>query len=266
MQNFIRRLFIFGMIMSAFLLAYGFYEPYTLKTVHYTLNTPELAGIKLVYATDFHIAPNDTKRLNKIISAINREQPDLVILGGDYVKGHKKTSSMPVNDIAQNFTRIKAPYGIFAVLGNHDNWYDKSAITTALQKHNILVLDNQNHHIKIKNHNLTLVGISDLTTDKPDFVKAFHNAAAPAILITHSPDIFPISPKTALTLAGHTHGGQIRLPFIGAPISNSVYGQHYINGLIRENDKTMIVSKGLGTSILPLRFNCSPEIVVITFN
>ncbi len=265
MTKLIRRLFIFCSLLAALLLAYGLYEPYTLQTAHYTLNNPELAGIKIAFAADFHIAPDDTKRLEKTISALNREQPDIIILGGDYVKGHKQYTSMPVADIAARLAKLQAPAGIYAVLGNHDIWYGKDAVTAALQNHNITVLDNQNRRIKIKNHNLTIVGISDLATDKPDFIKAFRNAAAPAVLITHSPDTFPESPKTALTLAAHTHGGQIRLPFIGAPVVNSAYGQRYNNGLISENGKTMIVTQGLGTSILPLRFNCRPEIVVVTF-
>ena len=239
MKNFIRRLFIFCIITSSTLLAYCLYEPHTLEITHYTLNIPELSGIKIIFAADFHIAPN--------------------------VNGHKQSSSMPINAIAKNFATFEAPFGIYAVLGNHDNWYGKNDIITALQKHNIRVLDNQNHQLKINNTPLTIIGISDLTTDKPDFIKAFQNASAPAILITHSPDTFPESPKTALTLAAHTHGGQIRLPFIGAPIINSAYGQRYNNGLISENDKTMIVTKGLGTSLFPIRFNCRPEIVVITF-
>ena len=237
MKNFIRRLFIFCIITSSTLLAYCLYEPHTLEITHYTLNIPELSGIKIIFAADFHIAVN----------------------------GHKQSSSMPINAIAKNFATFEAPFGIYAVLGNHDNWYGKNDIITALQKHNIRVLDNQNHQLKINNTPLTIIGISDLTTDKPDFIKAFQNASAPAILITHSPDTFPESPKTALTLAAHTHGGQIRLPFIGAPIINSAYGQRYNNGLISENDKTMIVTKGLGTSLFPIRFNCRPEIVVITF-
>ncbi len=265
MKNFIRRLFISCIITSSTLLAYCLYEPHTLEITHYTLNIPELSDIKIIFAADFHIAPNETKRLKKIISTINQEHPDIIILGGDYVNGHKQSSSMPINAIAKNFATFEAPFGIYAVLGNHDNWYGKNDIITALQKHNIRVLDNQNHQLKINNTPLTIIGISDLTTDKPDFIKAFQNASAPAILITHSPDTFPESPKTALTLAAHTHGGQIRLPFIGAPIVNSAYGQRYNNGLISENDKTMIVTKGLGTSLFPIRFNCRPEIVVITF-
>ncbi len=266
MKKTIYKIFTFGILAISALLAYCLYEPHTLEVTRYTLSAPELSGVKIVFAADFHVAPNDDKRIDNIISAINREQPDIVILGGDYVKGHKQSSSMPIDNITAKLSDIKSPAGIYAVLGNHDIWYGKNAVAAAFKKHNITILDNQNILLTVKKQHITLVGISDMATDKPDFIKAFQNAAAPAILISHSPDIFPQSPKTVLTLAAHTHGGQIRLPFIGAPVVNSAYGNRYMNGLIRENGKTMIVSKGLGTSILPVRFNCRPEIAVITFN
>ncbi|MCM1323613.1 MAG: metallophosphoesterase [Acetobacter sp.] len=252
---------ITAIITGLLLFSYSLYEPYTLKITHYELPSSELKNLKIAFAADFHLAPKETKRLNKIISTINNEQPDIIILGGDYMKGHTQTATMPIEQIAQNLSHLYAPLGIFAVLGNHDNWYNKTEIIAALEKHNITVLDNKNYRLK----NLTLVGISDLSSDKPDFVKAFHNTTAPAILITHSPDTFPESPKTLLTLAAHTHGGQINIPYIGSPVVPSKYGQRYHKGLIQENDKTMIVTTGLGTSILPIRFNCPPEIVIITF-
>lgn len=265
MKKTLYRLFALGLIISSSLFAYSLYEPLTLETTHYIIKNSELAGIKIVFAADFHAAPSHAARLKQIITAINKEHPDIIILGGDYVNGHKKSSSMPITEIAENLTKLQAPAGIYAVLGNHDNWYGKETVIKALRQHNVTVLDNENRRLTIKDHHLTLIGTSDLSTDKPNFIKAFHNAAAPAVLIMHSPDSFPESPKTALTLAAHTHGGQVRLPFIGAPIVPSHHKQRYNYGLISENDKTMIVTKGLGTSILPIRFNCRPEIIVITF-
>lgn len=265
MKKHLYRLFALGLIISFSLLAYSLYEPHTLEITRYTIKTPELAGIKIVFAADFHLAPAQKKRLNKIISAINAEHPDVILLGGDYVKGHKHKSTMPISQITDGLAKLYAPYGTYAVLGNHDNWYGKTKIINAFTRQNISILDNKNIHLNIKDKELTLVGVSDLATDKPDFIKAFQGATAPAILITHSPDTFPQSPQTALTLAAHTHGGQINLPYFGAPIVPSKFGQRYTKGLIQENGKTMIITKGLGTSILPLRLNCQPEIVVISF-
>lgn len=261
MNKLLRSFLITIITAGTILLAYCLYEPRTLKITRYTIVASELKNTKIIFAADFHLAPYDTSRIKNIITAINNEHPDLIILGGDYVKGHQKRTAMPIEQIAHHLGKLSAPLGTFAVLGNHDNWYGKDKIITALENQNITILDNSNHRLK----NLTLVGVSDLATDKPDFIKAFKNASAPAILITHSPDTFPQSPKTLLTLAAHTHGGQINLPIIGAPVVPSKFNSRYNKGLIKENNKTMIVTTGLGTSIRPLRFNTPPEIVVITF-
>lgn len=267
MRKMIIGAFTFLAITGAFLLAYALYEPFTLSVKRYELSVPELTGLKIVFAGDFHIGPRDIRRLDKIISDINRQNPDLIILGGDYVKGHQKSSSMPIEKIAQRFAGLHAPLGVYAVLGNHDSWYGKKDVINALKKYHISVLDNENRNLKIHDHEqiLTLAGVSDFLTDQPDFAKAFEGAQGNVILITHSPDIFPSSPKALLTLAAHTHGGQINLPFIGAPIVPSKYGERYRQGIILENEKTMIVTQGLGTSMLPVRFNCPPEIVVLEF-
>ena len=111
-----------------------------------------------------------------------------------------------------------------------------------------------------------IAGVEDLTTSQADITKALRNTKKPTILLTHSPDIFPNIPNNVfLTLAGHTHGGQIRIPMIGALIVPSDFGNKYSYGLVNENDKSMIITKGIGTSILPVRFCCFPEILVINF-
>lgn len=253
-------------ILSAVLLLYGvFCEPNCLQITHYTIEKPELAGIKIAFASDFHVSRRHLKRLYKTINAINAEKPDLIILGGDYVKGHKKSSSLPIERITAAFSHLKSPFGTYAVLGNHDHYYGKKAVLSALKNAGITVLDNKNSHLRIKGKELTLAGVADYSEDKPDFIKAFKNATAPAILVSHSPDIFPSSPQTALTLTAHTHGGQIRLPVFGAPLVPSDYKRRYDAGFIRENAKDMIVTQGLSTSLLPIRINCPPEVVIISF-
>jgi len=103
-------------------------------------------------------------------------------------------------------------------------------------------------------------------TASPNIYEALENTKSPTILLTHTPDIFPKVPSDVnLTLAGHTHGGQVRLPLLGALIVPSDYGNKYSSGLIEEKGKKMIVTNGIGVSILPIRFNCPPEIVVLEF-
>ncbi len=240
-------------------------EPRLIEVKHYKISEPRLTGIKIVFATDLHTAPYDEKRLDKIVDTINKQQPDIIILGGDYVKGHKKSSSLSIEKIADALGNLYASYGVYAVLGNHDIWYGKQDINVAMLKQNIRLLDDENIKLLIKGREFSLAGVADPVTQNPDLVKTFAGAVSPTVLVSHSPDVFPNVDGAELVLAGHTHGGQINLPFIGAPIVPSAYGQRYKSGLIAENGKTMIVSKGLGTSILPIRFNCKPEIVVIEF-
>lgn len=243
-------------------------EPYSLTVTRYTISNPHFQNLKIVFATDFHIGANhfEESRLKKIIKAINDENADLVFLGGDYVKGHQKNSSMPIEKIVTYLSEIKSKYGIYAVLGNHDNYYGKNKVLSAFSQSNITVLDNQNIIIPVHNSKISIAGVSDLSTDIPNIDKALNHTKLPTVLLSHSPDLFYDIHNVDLMLAGHTHGGQIVFPFIGALLVPSNYGQKYRYGFIREPRKNMIVSKGLGTSLLPLRLNCRPEIVVIQFS
>ncbi len=111
-----------------------------------------------------------------------------------------------------------------------------------------------------------IAGVEDKMTASPDVYEALENAKSPTIFLTHTPDVFPKVPsRINLTLAGHTHGGQVILPVLGALVVPSEYGDKYLAGFIEEKGKRLIVSRGIGVSVLPIRFNCPPEIVVIEF-
>ena len=132
---------------------------------------------------------------------------------------------MPIEDIAKNLTKIKSKHGIITVLGNHDWDTDGIKITKNLEANNITVLANSNKKIYINGKEIYIAGVEDLKTQNPDIDKALIGAKRPTILLTHSPDIFPDVPQEVnLTLAGHLHGGQIRLPFWGAIVVPSKYG------------------------------------------
>lgn len=261
------RLIKYSFLTAVALLFYAvFVEPYMIETTPYIVENNALSGVKAVFATDFHIAPYPWEkwRLKRIVRKINEQNPDLVILGGDYVNGHEKSSTMAPQKIAEILREITAPK--VAVLGNHDSYFGKEEVIQALKNAGITVLDNQNIRLRVKDHWVTVAGVSDLSTDKPDVVKAIKNAVAPIIFVTHSPDVFPqLKGRAMLTLAGHTHGGQIVLPFIGAPLVPSDYGKRYRYGMITEQKSVMLVSSGLGTSMYPLRFNSKPEIVEVSF-
>lgn len=262
-RSIFKYLFVIGMILLLYAAAV---EPYTLKTTEYTLENQSLSGVKIVFAADFHIAPYvwEKQRLRRIVAKINAQNADLVVLGGDYVNRHKQNSTLPPQDIVAALAEISASK--VAVLGNHDSYYGKNEVMRVFTEAGIPVLDNQNISMIVNNRKITIAGVADYYTDKPDIGKALADVASPVVFVTHSPDIFPqLRGRAAVAFAGHTHGGQIVLPLFGAPLVPSDYGQRYRYGLIYEQNTPLIVSSGLGTSLLPLRFNNRPEIVFVEF-
>ena len=238
-----------------------FIEPNILTVKHINIKDSALKGLTITFASDFHIKPYEMYRLKRIVKAINKQNSDIIILGGDYVNGHKKGSSLTIDKISEQFSYLKAKNGVYAVIGNHDGWQGKQEVIEELKKNNINVLFNSNKCFD----KFCLAGVDDPQTGTADIKKALQGTKSPTILITHTPDIMPDVPKEVnLTLAGHLHGGQIRLN--QALITPSAYGNKYANGYLEDNGKKVYTSKGLGTSILPIRFNCLPEIVVITFD
>ena len=254
-------------IIILFLWFYSFcVEPNMLLVKNVNIKDSELAGIKVVLVGDFHIKPNQQKRLEKVVSLINAQNADLVLSVGDYISGHKPNMTMPIFDIAKELKNVKSKYGFYSVLGNHDCWFDGEDIAKNLKENGIKILTNSIEKVNINGKIIYLAGVEDLTTRTPNINRALKAIQRPTILLTHSPDIFPKVPKDVnITLAGHVHGGQVRLPLLGALIVPSNYGDKYSQGLIVEKDKKMFVTKGIGTSILPIRFNCVPEIAVIQF-
>ena len=236
-----------------------FIEPNLLTVTKYKISN--LDGKKIVFVSDFHIAKGDLSRLKRIVNKINEINPDLVLSSGDFIKGHAGTTTLPVEKMAEELSKIKTP--IISVLGNHDGWYDKYRVKTALEKHGITVL----HNTSTKVGNLYIAGIEDIRTGIPDVSTALENTEFPRILLTHSPDIYyDVKEDVDLILAGHVHGGQVRIPFVGALICPSIYGTKFASGDFKETQNRMIVTRGLGTSILTVRFNNIPEIVVLEEN
>ncbi|MBR6162604.1 metallophosphoesterase [bacterium] len=280
---------IFKILTTIIILALAgysyFIEPNRLEVNRYTVEGSGLKDIKVVFAGDFHIKPYGQKRLERIAGLINEENPDIVLSTGDYVCGHTKHSTMPIENIAKTLGKIQSKYGFFTTLGNHDSWYGKEIITKNLEENGIKVLSNKNIQLNIEGQKLYIAGVEDYDTGKPDIDKALNEIEnEPVLLLSHSPDMFGrYLGKTTLLLAGHTHGGQIRLPLIGPIFTASNHHDKYSKGWIEEKEgkiievdetkpiklskdsKTMFVTRGIGVSILPFRFNCIPEIVVIEF-
>ncbi len=241
-------------------------EPNIVAVNKYKIKDKNLEGIKIVFAGDFHVKPYQEKHLKYVVKRINEQNPDIVLLIGDYVNMHEETLSYPIEKTAEILSQIKSKHGIYTVLGNHDYYKDGEKIKRALNKAGIKVLENANEQIEIKGKRISIAGIEDLITGFPNIRKTLKGTSKPTILLSHQPDIYYKVPEEVnLILAGHTHGGQVVIPFIGAVVVPSRYGAKFASGFFDEEGRKMIVTKGIGTSILPIRFNCMPEIVVIEF-
>jgi len=253
----------------------GFWlEPSSLKLAHYDVpvDAPFLKGMKIAVISDLHAgAPFiDAAKIDKVVALTNAARPDIILLTGDYViQGVKGGRPIAAKTIVAHLKPLHAPLGVYAVLGNHDNWSDGQRIGALFRAAGIPDLENQPLALHWRHGDFYLVGIGDYTSGESHPPRAFRQIPkdAPALCFTHSPDSLPILPDNcALTLAGHTHGGQVWLPLLGRPAvaASSRYGQRYAIGVVREGRKTLFVSPGIGTSILPVRLGVPPEVSFLT--
>jgi len=206
-------------------------------------------------------------KLDQLVEVINAAGPDAILLLGDFViQGVIGGRFVPPELIAERLRSLRAPLGIYAVLGNHDWWLDGPRVERALEAVGITVLDDAAVPLRQGDSPFWLAGISDFWQGQYDVAATLGRVQgnAPVIVMTHNPDIFPSVPAhVCLTLAGHTHGGQVALPFIGRPVVPSRYGQRYAVGHVEERGKHLFVTSGVGTSILPLRFRVPPEVLLL---
>ena len=218
---------------------------------------------------DLHVGSpwNGLDNLERIIERTNAIHPDLILLTGDYVVTNVVGGTFVAPETTAAALRaLHAPLGMYAVLGNHDCWLDAPRVRTAFEREGIPVLDDAAREID-PSRRLWLAGIGDFWEERHDVRAALADVPDDAVVLvfTHNPDVFPHVPdRVALTIAGHTHGGQVALPFIGRPIVPSQYGERYAIGHVVENGRHLFVSPGIGTSLFPIRFRVPPEISVVT--
>jgi predicted MPP superfamily phosphohydrolase len=261
-----RRLLFVSLISFAFLGLYGLAEAVQdVRVVRYRVAIPGLvAPLRLVQLSDSHAnwINMPPVRLRRIVAAINARHPDLVVLTGDYTSGFIFTvPHMRLSAALAPFSLIRAPLGVVAVPGNHDEprW---TRIYMALGPVKLLA------GTTVDVGPLVLAGAESMATP-PDPLGNLARAIArvppgkPVIALAHEPYAFATLPaRAALLIAGHTHGGQIRLPLLGTRRTDAFFDSH-LRGVYREHGQVMIVSSGAGTSILPLRIGVPPEIVEI---
>lgn len=240
-----------------------FIEPNIIQIKNYKIFDENLKNLKIVFISDLHLRKNQEEKLDKIVRKINLQNPDVVLSAGDFLSD-SDTESLTPDNIASGLAKIHAKYGFYTVLGNHDCRKDESYLVNYFEKKGLKVLQNSNCFIPAKN--LYIAGIEDDTMRNPDLAKALENTDTPRILLMHSPDWYEkVNDDVSLILAGHNHGGQIQIPLLGPLFLPAKTGRKYACGFYSDESKKMIVTKGIGTSILDMRFNCLPEIVVIDF-
>ena len=228
-----------------------------------------LSGLKIAVVSDIHAGSAfiDDDKVRLIVARTNQLQPDLIVILGDYIAGNGRTSHRVEPEVfAPMLKELHAPLGVYSVLGNHDWWYDGYKVRRELEANGIKVLENEVARIDVRGTPLWLVGLADLWTrpQRIDQTIAQVPEGEPLIALTHNPDIFPQVPqRVPLLLAGHTHGGQVRFPFIGSVVESSRFGERYEMGHVFENGHHLFVTTGIGTSIVPVRFGVPPEIVLL---
>jgi uncharacterized protein len=251
---------------------------------------PEHLRLKVAVVADIHACEPWMKlrHIEEIVEATNALGADVIALLGDYVAGHDKiTAVVPDRDWARALSRLRAPSGVYAILGNHDWWADAAAQTrgrgpiaarVALENAGIAVLENDCASVSKNGERFWIAGLGDQLAirergpggaghargiDDLSATAALVSDEAPIILLAHEPDIFPKVPgRIALTLSGHTHGGQVRLP-LAPPFAPSALSRKYIYGHYLEKGRHLIVSGGLGCSWWPVRLGVPPEILLV---
>ncbi len=261
------------------ILSWPFIEPFMLETESTTLTSADLPAsigqLRIVYLSDIHKGGlyTDT-RVTSLVSHINAANPDIVLLGGDYAQ-----NSAGAIAFFQTLPRIHSRYGVYAVLGNHDRTVPEANLTTlqsVMQAAGVTPLVNSVSEVRIGGSSIYIAGVDDIDNGHPDLKGVARQVRASdyVIFLCHSPAVIPEAQRARdrngqdnwfdLGLFGHTHGGQIA--FIGPLLKDDGVPHEYTKGWLRQSRADLLITRGVGTSGLPVRLFCRPQIHVITVN
>jgi len=226
-------------------------------------------GFKIVQMSDFHLYPHtQIELIKRAVNITNSLKPDLITLTGDYVSREGSSKSEAIFELAPVLTKLNAKYGVFTVLGNHEYFTNEKVVLRSLKESGLTVLINDGLALSIGQQMLYLAGLDDAWKGNPDLSKALEKrpGSVPTILLVHEPDFadtYSADGSVSLQLSGHSHGGQIRLPGMGALVLPR-HGRKYVQGLYRVKDMWVYTTRGIGVIGVPVRLNCRPEITEIT--
>jgi predicted MPP superfamily phosphohydrolase len=244
---------------AAYGLAYSRHQIHVVRTsIAITGLPPALEGVRIGLITDLHhsemVPARDVANARTLLMA---ERPDLVVLGGDFVTWGDRRYVGPCADALAG---LEAPSGVYAVLGNHDDDRDMPA---ALMEKGVEVLRDARTRITVRGEPLELVGLRFWTRRARDIARLVKGAKAPVVLLAHDPRRLKEAAElnVGLVLSGHTHGGQVVLPIVGAPAARRF---PVVAGKDRQKDTSIFVSRGVGTVYIPYRLNCPPDVAVLT--
>ena len=222
---------------------------------------PALEGFTILQMTDLHLYPlTQPELIKKSVAIANSLNPDLVVLTGDYVWRYLDA----IDELAPILANLNAKHGVYSTLGNHDYWLDADVIKATMENAGLPVLVNQGLPISQGLGTFYLGGLDDGWSGNPDLEMTLDGAPAdvPVVLLCHEPDLadqYSMDGRVSLQLSGHTHGGQIRLPGVGALILPYL-GRKYDFGLYKIHDMLLYTNRGIGVISEPVRYNCPPEI------
>lgn len=258
-------------VLAGLIVAVGsrFVFPFRPRVGHLVVELPRhhehLDGTTIAFVTDTHIGPHfSAENLQPVAEMLEEIRPDIVLFGGDYIS----ESPRFMEDAAKVLGAIArtARHGSWGILGNHDLSNIRSRIVAALEAQGIRMLVNDADCIRLPSGELWVAGVDDAILGRPDLHATLRQVPVDAItiLLWHEPDRAEDAARFGplLQLSGHTHGGQVRIPFLGE-VSAPVLGRRFVQGRFEVGDMTLYVSNGIGMYRPPVRFNCPPEVTLI---
>lgn len=260
-------------------------EPRSLSLGYVRVATPSwpkgTAPLRIALISDIHVDRGHMppERVRRIAETVNALSPDLIVLGGDYVGGlwgeagahipraeRSAAFNANIEDGLSALSALKAHYGVVAVIGNHDGWWDPDHTEARLRAEGISVLQNANLRIARPGGDVWIVGLADAQSEHPDMALAMQGVpeGAATVGVGHNPGLFDWKSITLpILLSGHTHAGQVRLPWLGGVVHMSAYINEGVGDPVVKGGRVLVVTRGLGESGLPARFGSPPEVLLV---